>query len=215
MGGLPIKVNGERTEPGKPFTADDPPDPQDPYGVSKAEAEAALMALGRETGMEITIIRPPLVYGPGVRGNFRSLMTWAASGMPSIFSAVENKRSIIYVENLSDLLIKALDHPRAANQIFLAGDHSSVSSHSLLCSLASAIGRKQLSVPMPAAMLKTAGTAVGKRAMVERLLCSLEADTEATREALSWSPSIDFTTALHRTVSKYPQAASRTLLGPS
>ena len=203
-----IKVNGERTEPGKPFTADDPPNPQDAYGISKAEAESALFEIGRETSMEITIIRPPLVYGPCVRGNFRSLIKWAASGIPSFLGAIKNKRSVIYIENLCDLLITVLNHPRAANQIFLAGDHSSVSSHTLLCGLASAIGRKQLSVPLPEAVLKAAGAAIGKRAIVERLLGNLEASTEATCEALSWSPPIDFMTGLRRTVANDSQATS-------
>lgn len=113
--------------------------PQDPYGLSKAEAEAALLAVGRETGMEIVIVRPPLVYGPGVRGNFRVLMKWAASGAPSIFSLVHNKRSLIYVGNLCDLLIRAIDHPDAAGEIFLASDGYDVSTHELVSVLAKSV----------------------------------------------------------------------------
>lgn len=144
-----IKVNGERTEPGKPFTANSLPNPQDPYGLSKAEAEAALMTLGRRTGMEITIIRPPLVYGPRVRGNFRNLMKWAASGVPSIFSLVKNKRSFIYVVNLCDLLITVLDHPEAINRLFLASDSQDLSTHDLLMQMAQAAGRRPRNIPVP------------------------------------------------------------------
>lgn len=139
-----IKVNGELTELGCPFTSLDQASPQDPYGLSKAEAEAALLAVGRETGMEIVIVRPPLVYGPGVRGNFRVLMKWAASGAPSIFSLVHNKRSLIYVGNLCDLLIRAIDHPDAAGEIFLASDGYDVSTHELVSVLAKSVRRRMI-----------------------------------------------------------------------
>lgn len=184
-----IKVNGERTEPGKPFTADDPPNPQDPYGISKAEAEAALMNLGREMGMEITIVRPPLVYGPGVRGNFRSLMKWAASGMPSIFGAVKNKRSFVHVANLCDLLIKVLDHPSAANRIFLVSDGRDLSTHELFESLAIQVGRKPKSIAVAPAILHMIGSLTGRRAAVERLTQNLQIDIDPTSQHLGWHPS--------------------------
>lgn len=185
-----IKVNGERTEPGKPFTADDPPAPQDPYGVSKAEAEAALMALGRQTGMEITIVRPPLVYGPGVRGNFQSLMKWAASGAPSIFPLVGNKRSFVHVANLCDLLITALDHPAAANQIFLASDGKDLSTHELLTRLTLAAGRRPKSVPVPPAVLSALGRLTGRRAAIARLTENLQVDLTPTSRLLGWQPPV-------------------------
>ena len=183
-----IKVNGERTEPGKPFTADDPPNPQDPYGISKAEAEAALLALGQQTGLEITIIRPPLVYGPGVRGNFRSLMKWAASGTPSIFPLVKNKRSFLHVTNLCDLLITTLDHPNAANRVFLASDGRDLSTHELLTELTLAAGRRPRSIPVPLALLHGFGMLTGRRNLIARLTESLQVDVAPTRQLLKWEP---------------------------
>ena len=183
-----IKVNGERTEPGKPFTANDPPNPQDPYGISKAEAEALLLALGRETGMEITIVRPPLVYGPGVRGNFRSLMKWAASGMPSIFSAVKNKRSFLHVINLSDLLITLISHPNAANQIFLASDGQDISTHELLTQMTIASGRRPLSLAVPSIILAKVGAIAGRKEASEKLIENLQIDISHTCRILKWNP---------------------------
>lgn len=183
-----IKVNGECTEPGKPFTAEDRPNPQDPYGVSKAEAEAALMALGRETGMEITIIRPPLVYGPGVKGNFRSLMKWADSGIPSIFAAVKNKRSFVHVENLCDLLITVLDHPSAANRIFLVSDGQDFSTQELIERLTIQAGRRPRTIPVAPAILNMIGRLIGRRAVLERLTQSLQIDLGPTSQQLSWYP---------------------------
>jgi len=183
-----IKVNGERTEPGKPFTADDIPNPQDPYGISKAEAEAALMVLGRETGMEIVIVRPPLVYGPGVRGNFRSLMKWAASGMPSIFGAVKNKRSFVHVANLCDFLITVLDHPKAANQIFLVSDGQDLSTHELLVKLTEAAGRKPRNIPVAPGILNAIGRLARREAAVARLTENLQVDMSANWQLLGWRP---------------------------
>lgn len=185
-----IKVNGERTEHGKPFAADNPPNPQDPYGISKAEAEAALMALGRQTGMEITIVRPPLVYGPGVRGNFRSLMKWAASGAPSIFPLVKNKRSFIYVANLCDLLITVLDHPDATNRLFLASDGRDLSTHELLTQMTHAAGRRPRSIPIPLPLLRGLGLPTGRQDLIARLTDSLQVDVTPTRDLLGWDPPV-------------------------
>lgn len=183
-----IKVNGERTMPGKPFTTNDPPNPQDPYGISKAEAEAALMALGRETGMEITIVRPPLVYGPGVRGNLQSLMKWAASGLPSIFAAVKNERSFVHVDNLCDLLLRVLDHPEAANQVFLVSDGHDLSTNDLLQLLTNAAGRSPRSIAVPTAVLLGIGVVLRKQTTVARLTENLQVDVRHTCDALSWKP---------------------------
>ncbi|MFN7024430.1 MAG: NAD-dependent epimerase/dehydratase family protein, partial [Pseudorhizobium sp.] len=195
-----IKVNGERTAPGKTFTADDPPNPQDPYAVSKAEAEAALKEIGRETGLETVVIRPPLVYGPGVGGNFHSLMKWAASGAPSIFSKVRNRRSLVYVENLCDLLITTLTHPNAANRTFLISDGDALSTHELLSALTSAFGKTPRSIPVSPAALRVMGSLAGRGAVVERLLDSLQVDMGATREILSWQPPFTCSTGLAATV---------------
>ncbi len=190
-----IKVNGERTKPGKPFTADDPPDPQDPYATSKAEAEAALTTLSQQTGLEVVIIRPPLVYGPGVRGNFLSLMKWAASGAPSIFPAVKNKRSFIHVGNLCDLLIKVLDHPNAANQVFLASDGHDLSTHELLSHLTIALGRKPKSIPVPPIVLHALGMLMRRREAMARLTENLQVDAAPTRLLLEWTPPRSIDTA--------------------
>lgn len=183
-----VKVNGERTEHGKPFTAADPPNPQDPYGVSKAEAEVALMTIGRETGMEITIIRPPLVYGPGVRGNFRSLMKWASRGMPSIFPAVKNKRSLVHVENLCDLLITVVEHPAAANKVFLVSDGADLSTHEILERLTVQAGRKPKSIRVPQPVLNMIAGLTCRKAALERLTQSLQVDIEPTCQQLNWHP---------------------------
>ncbi|WLR96179.1 NAD-dependent epimerase/dehydratase family protein [Shinella sumterensis] len=193
-----IKVNGERTEPGKPFTADNPSNPQDPYGISKAEAEAALMALGRRTGMEITIVRPPLVYGPGVRGNFRSLMKWAASGVPSIFPLVKNKRSFIYVANLCDLLITVLDHPDAANRLFLASDGRDLSTHELLTRMTHAAGRRPRNISIPLPLLRGLGLLTGRQDLIARLTDSLQVDVTPTCHLLGWYPPVTVDDALKR-----------------
>ncbi len=183
-----IKVNGERTEPGKPFTADDRPNPQDAYGISKAEAEAALKTLCLEKGMEFTIVRPPLVYGPGVKGNFRSFMKWAESGLPSIFEAVKNKRSFVHVANLCDLLIKVLDHPNASNRIFLVSDGRDLSTHELFERLALQAGRTPRSVAVAPAILHIIGRLTHRSAAVERLTQSLQIDACPTSEQLGWHP---------------------------
>ncbi|MDS7594776.1 NAD-dependent epimerase/dehydratase family protein [Agrobacterium tumefaciens] len=183
-----IKVNGETTQLDRPFTSADHPNPQDPYGRSKAEAEAALLALGHETGMEIVIVRPPLVYGPGVGGNFRLLMKWAVSGAPSIFPCVQNKRSLIYVGNLCDLLIRVIDHPNAAGKIFLASDDCDVSTHELLSALTRGTGKTPRSLPVPLKFLQLTGKMSGRGEALQRLTDSLQVDVTATCKTLSWEP---------------------------
>lgn len=191
-----IKVNGERTEPGKPFTAEDLPRPQGPYAVSKAEAETALMTLSRETGMEVTIIRPPLVYGPGVRGNFLSLLRWAGSGAPSIFSAVHNRRSFLHVLNLCDLLILALRHPKAANKVFLVSDGHDLSTDELLTRLIAASGRRPRSLPVPSLLIRSLGMLTGRSEAAARLVENLQVDITKTRDTLDWIPPISTEHAL-------------------
>jgi nucleoside-diphosphate-sugar epimerase len=140
--------------------------------------------------MEITVVRPPLVYGPGVRGNFQSLMKWAASGAPSIFPLVRNKRSFVHVANLCDLLITALDHPVAANRIFLASDGRDLSTHELLTRLTLAAGRRPKSIPVPPAVLSALGRLTGRRAAIARLTENLQVDLTPTSQALNWHPPV-------------------------
>lgn len=183
-----IKVNGEATELDQPFTALDKDNPQDYYSLSKAEAERDLFELGHATGMEIVVVRPPLVYGPGVQGNFKLMMKWAASGMPSIFSGVHNKRSLIYVGNLCDLLIRAIDHPNAGGKILLASDGHDLSTHEILTILTKSAGKTPRSLAVPLKFLQVGGKILGRSKIVERLTGNLQVDLTATREALSWLP---------------------------
>lgn len=153
-----IKVNGEFTEAGQPFTADDVPAPEDPYGISKHEAERLLRQIAAETGMEVVIIRPPLVYGPGVKANFESMMRWLARGVPLPLAAVtENRRSLVALDNLVGLIVTCLIHPAAANRTFLVSDGEDLSTAELLKRVSVAIGTPGTSV-LPAATAVETGS---------------------------------------------------------
>jgi len=183
-----IKVNGEATDVVNPFQADDVPAPEDAYGVSKLEAEQGLMKLAAETGMEVVIIRPPLVYGPRVKGNFASMIKLVDKGIPLPFGAIHNKRSLVGIDNLIDLIIRCIDHPAAANQVFLAGDGEDFSTTELLCGVGEAMGKPARLIPVPAGMLQFGATLLGKKAMAQRLLGSLQVDISKTCELLDWKP---------------------------
>lgn len=183
-----IKVNGESTSLGSPYRADDAPAPQDFYGISKLEAERGLMQLATETGMEIVIIRPPLVYGPGVKGNFASMMQLVEKGMPLPLGAVHNMRSLVGIDNLVDLIIRCIEHPAATNQVFLAGDGEDTSTTELLRGVGKAMGRPARLIPVPAGMLQFGATLLGKKVMAQRLLGSLQVDIGKTCELLGWKP---------------------------
>ena len=183
-----IKVNGEATQPGHPFTAGDAPAPLDPYGMSKREAEQGLRALAAQTGMEVVIIRPPLVYGPGVKANFAAMMRWLQRGVPLPLGAIDNRRSLVALDNLVDLIVTCISHPAAANQTFLASDGEDVSTSELLRRMGRAMGRPARLLPVPAGLLKLAATLVGKPDMAQRLCGSLQVDIEKTCQLLGWSP---------------------------
>jgi nucleoside-diphosphate-sugar epimerase len=183
-----IKVNGEQTRPGKPFTESDEPDPQDAYGVSKREAEDGLMSLARESDMEVVIIRPVLVYGPGVKGNFATLNKLVSKGVPLPLGAVKNRRSFVALGNLVDLVTTCLDHPAAANQVFLAGDGRDMSTPELLQEVAAAMGKSARLVPVPEGLLMFSATLLGKKAVAQRVLGSLQVDISKARNLLGWSP---------------------------
>lgn len=195
-----IKVNGEFTQTGNPFQADDAPAPSDAYGISKMEAEQGLKRIAQEAGLEMVIIRPPLVYGRGVKGNFASMMTLVDRSLPLPLGAIHNKRTLIGVDNLVDLIMTCLDHPNAANQVFLAGDDEDISTTQLLKRLAAAMGRPSRLIPVPATLLKLCATLLGKADMAQRLLGSLQLDTRKTRELLGWSPPISLDEGLRRCV---------------
>ncbi|WP_028634731.1 UDP-glucose 4-epimerase family protein [Pseudomonas parafulva] len=183
-----IKVNGETSQPGRPLRADDKPAPQDAYGVSKHEAEQGLHALAASTGMEVVVIRPVLVYGPGVKANFLSMMRWVHRGVPLPLGAVHNRRSLVSLANLVDLITTCIDHPAAAGQTFLASDGDDVSLSQLLRALGQAMGRPARLLPVPAALLKTAASLLGRRDLAQRLLGSLQVDITKNRELLGWHP---------------------------
>lgn len=182
-----IKVNGEATFL-SPFQPDDLPAPEDAYGISKLEAEQGLMQLAAETGMEVVIIRPPLVYGPGVKGNFASIIKLVEKGLPLPLGAIHNQRSLVGIDNLVDLVVRCIDHPAAANQVFLAGDGEDLTTTELLRGVGKAMGKPARLVPVPAGLLQFGATLLGRKAMAQRLLGSLQVDITKTCELLDWKP---------------------------
>ncbi|MFW1677445.1 UDP-glucose 4-epimerase family protein [Pontibacter sp. JAM-7] len=193
-----IKVNGEQTPLGKPFLVDDAPAPEDAYGISKWEAEQGLQKLAMETGLEVVIIRPPLVYGPGVKGNFASLIQLVKKGLPLPLGAIHNRRSLVGLDNLVGLIITCIEHPAAANQVFLAGDGQDLSTSELLRGVAKAVGRSSRLIPVPASILMLAATLLGKKPMAQRLLGSLQVDISKARDLLGWEPPVSVEEGLKR-----------------
>lgn len=183
-----VKVNGEATVPGHPYTADDQAAPQDAYGISKHEAEQALLDLGRQTGMAITIIRPPLVYGPGVKANFLSMLRMVRRGLPLPLGSIRNQRSFVYLGNLVSLVLHCRLHEQARNQVFLASDGRDLSTTELLNLCAQALQVKSRLFPFPASLLTLAASMLGKKNVADRLCQSLQVDTGKTRNLLGWSP---------------------------
>lgn len=183
-----IKVNGEITLLNQPFTAEDTPAPQEPYGYSKMEAEHALRKVSEETGLEIVIIRPPLVYGPGVKANFESLLRTLTRKIPLPLGAIRNRRSLVGLDNLIDLIITCMDHPAASNQTFLVSDGEDLSTPDLIERLATAMGQPARLFSVPPAMLIAGASLIGKREMAHRLCSSLQIDISKTCALLGWRP---------------------------
>lgn len=194
-----IKVNGETTLPNRPYKADDIPAPVDPYGISKCEAEQELLQLAKKTGMEVVIIRPVLVYGPGVKANFLSLMRWLYRGVPLPLGAIYNRRSLVSLDNLVDLIMTCLHHPAAANQIFLVSDGEDLSTTALLQRMALALEKPARLISVPSSMLRTALRILGKKDVAQRLCVSLQVDIRKTRHLLGWAPPISVDAALKKT----------------
>lgn len=183
-----VKVNGEVTSEGHVFRADDTPDPQDSYGLSKLEAEQALHALAGVTGMELVIIRPPLVYGPGVRANFGAMVRWVRSGWPLPLGAVHNRRSLVGLDNLTDFILACCQHIDAANQTFLVSDGCDVSISQLLRLMAAATEQKIALLNVPVWSLRLGATLLGKSDAVARLCGNLQVDIKKNQELLGWRP---------------------------
>lgn len=183
-----IKVMGESTQPGRPFRFSDTPAPQDAYGRSKWAAELRLWEVARATGLEVVVVRPPLVYGPGVKANFQSLIRWVRKGIPLPLGAVHNSRSLISLGNLTDLIIRCTYHPRAVGHTFLASDGQNLSTPALIRALAQTMGRPARLVSIPISILKLAGHLTGRSGQIDRLTSSLEVDIGHTTGVLDWKP---------------------------
>jgi nucleoside-diphosphate-sugar epimerase len=184
-----IKVNGERTH-GKAFKADDPPSPEDPYGLSKWEAEQALQQIARQSGLELVILRPVLVYGAGVKGNLERLMAMIRRGLPMPLSGIANHRSLLGIENLLDFTQCCIDHPNASGEVFLVADGEDLSTPELIEKLANAMGCRARLFPVPLALLRLAGRLTGRVPMVARLTEDLQVDLAKNRALLGWAPAM-------------------------
>lgn len=198
-----IGVNGKYTRFGQKITADDLPVPHDPYSLSKYEAEQGLRQLAAETGLEVVIIRPPLVYGAHAPGNFGRLIQVLSKRLPLPLGAIHNKRSLVALDNLVDLIITCLDHLAAANQTFLVSDGEDLSTTELLRRMGLALGRPARLIPMPASLLEAGAAFLGRREMAQRLCRSLQVDISKTRTLLGWNPPISVDEGLRRTARKF------------
>ncbi len=193
-----VKVNGESTPPGRAFTEADPPNPQDAYGQSKHEAEQGLRQLSADTGMEVVIIRPPLVYGPGVKANFAALMRAVQRGMPLPLGAVHNQRSLVALDNLVDFIVTCITHPQAANQAFLVSDGQLLSTTELVRGMAQAAGVSARLLPVPVWALQAGASLLGKDDTAQRLCGNLQVDMSKARSLLGWVPPVSVKEGLRR-----------------
>jgi len=200
-----IKVNGDETQPDQPFTADDEAVPLDPYGVSKLEAEQGLRVIQAQTGMEVVIVRPPLIYGQGVKANFAVMMRLVLLGIPLPLGAICNARSMVALDNLVDLLVTCLKHPAAAGQTFLVSDGEDVSTTDLLRRTAKAVGKKAFLFPVPVFLVEYGAAILGKRAEAKRLCRSLQLDISKTRCLLGWAPPLSVDEGLRRATKGFSQ----------
>lgn len=204
-----IKVNGEATLLGHAFSAGDTPLPSDAYGISKYEAEQQLMQLAQTGAIEVVIIRPVLIYGPGVSANFRQMMHWLTKGIPMPFGSVHNLRSLVSLNNVVDLVTRCVDHPRAANQVFLVSDDEDVSTTQLMQRLLTFLGRKTWLIPVPVSLLKFFAKLVGRGAVAQRLFGSLQVDIKKNRELLGWRPPFTLDEGLKATAEHFLESRKR------
>jgi nucleoside-diphosphate-sugar epimerase len=202
-----IKVNGEHT-PDVPFRPDDVPQPQDPYGISKWHAEQTLWRIARETGLEVVVVRPPLVYGPGVKGNFLRLLRLARLGIPLPIGALKNRRSMVYVANLCDALTQCIPHPRAAGNTFLVSDGEDLSTCDLVARLAHAGGARARLWRVSPRILRIGASITGRSAEIDRLASSLIVDSSCLLDTLGWTPPFSVDEGLRETVQWYCRGAS-------
>jgi len=194
-----VKVNGEETAPGTAYTAADVPLPQDPYGVSKMEAEQALARISAQTGLEVVVIRPPLVYGPGVRANFGALLNAVARGIPLPLGGIHNRRSLVALDNLVDLIVTCIHHPKAAGQVWMVSDGDDLSTPDLIRRMARVMGRPPRLIDVPVGILEKIGILTGKSHAMQRLCSNLQVDISETKAVLGWQPPISVDEGLRRT----------------
>lgn len=192
-----IKANGEETA-GRSFTEQSVPHPEDAYGISKLQAEKALFRLAEQTKLEVVVIRPPLVYGPGVKGNLLRLLRWIENGWPVPVPLQPNRRSLIGVENLSGLIARCLDHPQAINQSFLAADGEDLSSEDLVRIVADLLGKRAFMVRLPTSIARPVARLLGHEAMLRRMFGSLQVDATKAQQLLGWQPSVSVREGLER-----------------
>ncbi|MFZ1873491.1 MAG: SDR family oxidoreductase [Chania sp.] len=197
-----VKVNGEATT-ATPYAESDIAAPSDPYGVSKHEAEQALWELAQHTSLEVVVVRPPLVYGPGVKANFRNLMGAVARGIPLPIGAIHNARSMVAIDNLVDFLVTTLKHDAAAGQTFLVSDGDDLSTPTLARKLGSALGRPARLIPVPLPMLRLIGKLTGKQSTIDRLTGSLQVDINQAKTLLGWQPRVTVDQAIERTITHF------------
>ena len=194
-----IKVNGDVTHK-KAFTPEDDHIPNDPYGLSKYEAEQRLLKIAKETDMDVVIIRPPLVYGPHVKGNFLSMLKWIQKGIPLPFGAINNQRSLVALDNLVDFIIHCSTHPRAANELFLISDNNDISTTELLRHTATIFNKKIRLLPVPVTYMRFIARLLNKENTVNRLLGSLQVDSSKSSQLLGWKPIITMNEQLKKMI---------------
>ncbi|WCP67289.1 SDR family oxidoreductase [Vibrio tubiashii] len=198
-----IKVNGEFTKPKQPFSPSLTYLPDDPYGLSKYEAETQLHQLAKETGLEVVIIRPPLVYGPGVKANFLSMIRWVEKGIPLPLGSIYNLRSLVYIDNLVDLILTCCSHPKAIGETFLVSDDKDISTTQLLNAVSVAMGKSSRLLPIPMSFISFSASLIGMPEISKRLCGSLQVDISHTKNTLTWAPPVTFEEGIKRTVQAY------------
>ena len=198
-----IKVNGEQTEIGQPYLYSDEGSPEDHYAISKFEAEQTLWKVSENSCLEVVVIRPPLVYGPGVSGNLLRLLQLIDRRFPLPLGLVDNARSFVALDNLIDLMVCCINHPEATGKTFLVSDGNDLSSPDLIRKIAFMMGKSPRLISLPVPFIRLAGKLIGKRSEVDRLVGSLQVDIKYTQETLDWSPPLSLDEGLQKTVYWY------------
>tara|TARA_Y200000002_G_scaffold381919_1_gene397332 strand:+ start:36003 stop:36971 length:969 start_codon:yes stop_codon:yes gene_type:complete len=206
-----IKVNGEKSELNKPFRYDDPKIGDDPYGKSKSKAEMGLLKIASNTSLDVTIIRPPLVYGPGVKANFATLLKFASRNIPLPLGSINNKRSFVALDNLISLIVICIDHPKAANEIFLVSDGEDISTEKLYTIMSEALGKKALVFKFDKKILKRIFLFFGISSIINRLCDDLRVDIQHTKDTLDWNPVISILDGVKKCVPQEKRNKSKSM----